>query len=160
MVNDARGRRCRLVSGWLAVRGVGDAESAIKKDKRARLARAGSEESVLPTWREVRRALPYVALCLPLFALAVLAPSMMSFKMRLPLWAMMLGAVPLGMIPVVVSVFVIRRAGAERIARVHARAGLCGSCGYELRGVVAEGDGCTVCPECGGAWKVEEREEG
>jgi Zn-finger nucleic acid-binding protein len=68
---------------------------------------------------------------------------------------MMLAAVPLGMIPAIVTVFVIRRAGAERIARVHVRAELCGSCGYELRGIAPEADGCTVCPECGGAWSVE-----
>ncbi|MBX3323084.1 MAG: hypothetical protein KF757_08860 [Phycisphaeraceae bacterium] len=31
----------------------------------------------------------------------------------------------------------------------------CLVCGYELVGLAAEHDGCTVCPECGGAWRVE-----
>jgi hypothetical protein len=31
--------------------------------------------------------------------------------------------------------------------------GRCGSCGYDLGGIRPEGDGCRVCPECGGAWR-------
>jgi hypothetical protein len=31
----------------------------------------------------------------------------------------------------------------------------CAACGYRLEGVLAEQDGCTVCPECGAAWKLE-----
>jgi hypothetical protein len=30
----------------------------------------------------------------------------------------------------------------------------CPSCSYPLGELVEEGDGCTVCPECGAAWKV------
>jgi len=30
----------------------------------------------------------------------------------------------------------------------------CVVCGYDLTGMAAEGDGCTVCPECGGAWRL------
>ena len=31
----------------------------------------------------------------------------------------------------------------------------CPSCGYDLRALpVDERDGCCVCPECGGAWRV------
>lgn len=32
--------------------------------------------------------------------------------------------------------------------------GFCPSCAYRLEGVPPEADGCTVCPECGGAWRV------
>lgn len=31
----------------------------------------------------------------------------------------------------------------------------CAVCGYDMRGRVAEDDGCTVCPECGAAWKLD-----
>jgi hypothetical protein len=31
--------------------------------------------------------------------------------------------------------------------------GRCASCGYRLGEVAVEGDGCRVCPECGGAWR-------
>lgn len=30
----------------------------------------------------------------------------------------------------------------------------CGGCGYDLRQLPAEDDGCTVCPECGAAWRL------
>jgi hypothetical protein len=31
----------------------------------------------------------------------------------------------------------------------------CASCGYSLRGLTPQPDGCTVCPECASAWKLE-----
>ena len=34
------------------------------------------------------------------------------------------------------------------------RAGLCPGCGYQIHDVHPEEDGCSVCPECGGAWRV------
>ncbi len=39
------------------------------------------------------------------------------------------------------------RAGARR-------AGLCAACGYALAGLASDLDGCTVCPECGAAWRL------
>ncbi|MEL7472836.1 MAG: hypothetical protein AAGK04_05905 [Planctomycetota bacterium] len=33
--------------------------------------------------------------------------------------------------------------------------GYCGQCLYPIYEVQAHGDGCTVCPECGAAWKLE-----
>lgn len=38
--------------------------------------------------------------------------------------------------------------------RAMTRAGLCPSCAYKIDELVPEPDGCTVCPECGAAWKV------
>ena len=32
--------------------------------------------------------------------------------------------------------------------------GRCGLCGYTLRGLQEEDDGCTICPECGAAWRL------
>lgn len=32
--------------------------------------------------------------------------------------------------------------------------GCCPACGQSLDGLLAEEDGCRVCPECGGAWRV------
>jgi hypothetical protein len=37
--------------------------------------------------------------------------------------------------------------------------GVCYACGYDLVDLPAEGDGCTVCPECGAAWRVDAQEE-
>jgi hypothetical protein len=32
--------------------------------------------------------------------------------------------------------------------------GRCLACGYDLDGLALAADGCTVCPECGAAWKL------
>lgn len=40
----------------------------------------------------------------------------------------------------------------ETYIRMMLRAGLCPGCSYGLAGLSREGDGCVVCPECGGAW--------
>ncbi|GAB5496113.1 MAG: hypothetical protein Phyf2KO_11930 [Phycisphaerales bacterium] len=36
--------------------------------------------------------------------------------------------------------------------------GQCPSCQYDLIGLIAETDGCAVCPECGAAWKLESKD--
>lgn len=41
-----------------------------------------------------------------------------------------------------------------RLGRAARRLGLCWSCGYDLRGMTPDPDGCTVCPECGAAWRL------
>jgi uncharacterized Zn finger protein (UPF0148 family) len=33
--------------------------------------------------------------------------------------------------------------------------GCCASCAYDLAGIPPEADGCTVCPECDAAWRIE-----
>jgi hypothetical protein len=51
-----------------------------------------------------------------------------------------------------------RRGNAVRTRRVGsllASHGLCPTCAYSLADLSPEADGCTVCPECGGAWRRE-----
>ncbi|HYE61737.1 MAG TPA: hypothetical protein VD997_07050 [Phycisphaerales bacterium] len=48
-----------------------------------------------------------------------------------------------------------RRTSAEPLSAELVRRGCCASCGYNLWDLVPEPDGCRVCPECGGAWRVE-----
>ena len=38
--------------------------------------------------------------------------------------------------------------------RAMLRSGLCPACAYKLDGVEPDADACTVCPECGAAWRV------
>lgn len=38
------------------------------------------------------------------------------------------------------------------------RAGLCVSCTYRIDEIEPEPDGCTVCPECGSAWRIQDPE--
>ena len=34
---------------------------------------------------------------------------------------------------------------------------ICFGCGYRLDGLARENDACVVCPECGAAWRLDER---
>jgi len=44
----------------------------------------------------------------------------------------------------------------QRAKRAVLAIGHCPSCAYRIFDIEAEPDGCTVCPECGGAWKIQE----
>lgn len=52
--------------------------------------------------------------------------------------------------------FMSRRRGITAV-RACLRSAVCPSCGYSLAGVPAEEDGCVMCGECGGAWRVGDR---
>ena len=41
----------------------------------------------------------------------------------------------------------------DRLAEQLARCDDCVACAYPLNGLAPEPDGCTVCPECGAAWR-------
>jgi hypothetical protein len=43
---------------------------------------------------------------------------------------------------------------AQRTVTEFLRRELCPACGYTIRELTAESDGCTVCPECGAAWRI------
>ena len=57
--------------------------------------------------------------------------------------------------PLVMVVFIWagHRLLRDRYYRVILAKGYCPSCGYRLVSARPEGDGCTVCPECGAAWR-------
>jgi hypothetical protein len=42
----------------------------------------------------------------------------------------------------------------EAAPRLRIAGGMCIGCGYSLEDLPCEADGCTVCPECGAAWKL------
>ena len=60
-------------------------------------------------------------------------------------------------IPAFPARWFIIKAGARRRAHAIASRGFCPSCGYAMAGLHVEPDGCTVCPECGSAWRLNER---
>lgn len=68
------------------------------------------------------------------------------------------GGVPLLVVGTVVLWFERRRVSLRAAAAVEL--GFCGGCGYGLSELVAEEDGCVVCPECGAAWRAGEGAEG
>lgn len=54
----------------------------------------------------------------------------------------------------------IGRAGREEVAREGMLLiGRCPSCTYSLAGCAVEADECTVCPECGAAWRIANKSE-
>lgn len=46
------------------------------------------------------------------------------------------------------------RFGRAAMARALLKRGFCAACRYEIGTLSAHSDGCTVCPECGAAWKL------
>jgi len=68
----------------------------------------------------------------------MLIPSVTAIVFALTAWWVFLGR--------------IRRSNAPRIAGVYLRSGRCASCGYDLRNLDPEADGCVLCPECSAAW--------
>ncbi len=44
----------------------------------------------------------------------------------------------------------------RKLAEAALDAGLCAQCLYRVKGLRPEPDGCTLCPECGSAWRVFE----
>jgi len=49
----------------------------------------------------------------------------------------------------------VRQRKFPKIADILLGHGRCAGCGYELRDLPIEGDGCIVCPECNAAWQSD-----
>jgi len=43
----------------------------------------------------------------------------------------------------------------RELAASYVAEGICASCGYSLKGLPDESDGCVTCPECGAAWRAQ-----
>jgi hypothetical protein len=65
--------------------------------------------------------------------------------------AVLFGALTVG---IVVGVRLSPRMGWISWRRTMLEGRCCPSCGYRLTDLVPEPDGCTVCPECGSAWRI------
>lgn len=147
-ITDDRGRRVPLTPPELLLPGVGDA------DRRLRLLAATDRPRPAVTRREVRRGLAYGLMALPVFLAVGVAPVLLTSYVRPALWVRFLVMIPLGALPALLTLLIIRRVAPERIATTYLWANLCGSCGYDLAAVEPEADGCRVCPECGAAWRI------
>lgn len=145
-VRDSRGKVVPLVPhDWTLLK---------RDDERSRrLLRAADLPRELTTWGEIWRGIGYGSLMLPLLLAGALAPVYVTSLVKPP-WLAIPLVLPTAIIPAAVTIFVARRAAGRRIARMYACAEFCGSCGFELRGLADDTDGCRVCPECGAAWRV------
>jgi hypothetical protein len=65
-------------------------------------------------------------------------PMMSSIVVSTVIWFLMLGWV--------------RKHKFSKIAQIHLDHACCAACGYSLRDLHPEADGCFVCPECNAAW--------
>ncbi len=73
-------------------------------------------------------------------------------------WALAFLAVSL-LLPVVVAMTTGWGILDPRYRAMVAANGHCGACGYKIMDLQPERDGCTVCPECGSAWRCNEVEK-
>lgn len=103
-------------------------------------------------WGAALGKLRYLLVIMPLLTITALIVPTVVF----PLTELQRGIILYGVgVPAIVGIFwMIRRTVAPRFVRELAARGVCGSCFYPLTALRPEGDGCTVCPECGAAWRL------
>jgi len=95
-------------------------------------------------------AVPFAMTAIGIAPLIILAAHHYGITIPAPLsWAIAIACVSVG-VPTL-------RAMRCVALRIHSDAivcfGHCPTCGYELRSLPLDPDGCVTCPECGAAWK-------
>lgn len=152
LCTDDRGKRVRLIPQYqLGI--MPGIPSPIPLDVRTRLFGKGMEMSFTrgSLVRQGLGLLMVIAWCGVWVGVAIL------LMPALPLPPMAKGALIgvggfLAMPPVM---WWIVRSHRQEVARMVASERYCASCGYSLREIDAAPDGCTVCPECGSAWRID-----
>jgi hypothetical protein len=142
-ITDARGRKVRLLP-LVGARELGEAWT----DGRAAL--------IQDAWMSSIAFKKEVAIQVAILIGTALPVGVLLGKKAIPEWShgAFLGVAAIFM---VLSFWNLRRRAAPRFAQNLVRRGLCASCGYPLRSITPEPDGIRTCPECGSAWKMEER---
>jgi len=105
--------------------------------------------------RELRRfAILAVVLAMPFFLLpAFVIPHMMGL-LHSSFWLLIASGAVLGMVGPLAMGLILHRLMLGRLVRALVDERCCGCCAYDLSDLDPEHDGCTVCPECGSAWRV------
>lgn len=156
-VVDARGRRIRL----LLLAGVpasanGDLE--IAEQTWARIQQRAGEGGTTTTRDYVLGGL----VAIPPWVLAYIAVAKAAPSFTRGFWGSSATRAVLIISMMIVGTAYARWRAQSRHARAVAAAflgeGYCPSCGYGIGGIRADADGCTVCPECGAAWGVDEEQ--
>jgi len=150
-VTDDRGNRVRLIPQWQLsiVRGL---PSPIPMEARIRVYGEAQEVQLS---REFVVPIIFVLLGIVIWGglwMAV-APRMLPSLMLAPtLKAIITAIVPF--LPLPLFMWFLLHRSRHRIVRIVTRHGFCASCGYALADIPAAPDRCTVCPECGSAWRL------
>jgi hypothetical protein len=144
-VKDGRGAKRRIPNGMRGLPRPGRTELRDRLDRARTIAWVRSGE-----FRVWVRA---VVLAVVALGLILLGSSLTGKASRLEV----IGALAV-FIPVVVLAAQFRRLERELVERTERRMGpypaVCIECGYDLQELRTESDGCTVCPECGAAWRL------
>ncbi len=139
-IRDDRGRRVPLGTVW----GMRVVSTTIPEGSRQRMeAKIGSELR----WKYKVRVI--VGGVLAYFALNIVIDTLVPGNV--PSWTPGLTLVPC----VVVIVWASRHFIRGRYPRIILAHGFCPACGYNLAQLDPHEDGCTVCPECGAAWRIK-----
>jgi len=150
-VTDDRGRRVKLLSHRkLGV--LPGIPSPIPMDARHRMY---AERQEVQWSRDVLISIVIGLLFLFLWATmcVIFAPRMIHWVTAPPLFkGLLMGVLP--SLPLPLLIYFMIRAGRHRIARIIIKHGFCAACGYALTGLDPADDRCTICPECGSAWRL------
>lgn len=103
--------------------------------------------------------LAIVVMCLIAIVWTHFAPKLLApFKLSPIVQGIAMGMWPFLALPP--FVWFLTRANRVRIARTIVKHGYCASCGYSLAAIALAEDRCTVCPECGSAWRRDTLKNG
>lgn len=95
-----------------------------------------------------------IVMCIIAFAWSRLAPTLLApFNLSPIVQGIAMGIWPFLALPP--FVWFLTRANRIRIARTIVKHGHCASCGYSLADIPPAEDRCTLCPECGSAWRID-----
>ena len=95
-----------------------------------------------------------VAVVLSLVAIALAVGFVSIVSEGPPVRSLVVAAYGL-MILAALVVVIVKSVGPDPVVEEAKGRGVCASCRYSLAGCQAEPDGCTVCPECGAAWRLQ-----
>jgi hypothetical protein len=128
--------------------------SVSQQHRRIRLRRRRAIQRVRPGYGCLGLLL---AMCFSVLFLGLVAVMMDDY----PWWQIVLMIAVLWSVLAFALTLILERipnvAGPGGPNRLVAMLGLCYACGYDLADLHPEADGCTVCPECGAAWRLNVR---
>lgn len=150
LCTDDRGKRVRIIPAY-QLDGLGTLWCPLPRDVRlmvrAHLREGGYREYYVPM---------AVWMVLAFGSLILWLPSYSRFASGLQSIGWLAGVLPGLLIPLSMIPFGYWACWKMRMrmARLVLAEGHCATCGYALDGIESESDRCTICPECGSAWRI------